>query len=142
MQRLSPLQTIIMLVGGLLLVAGTGCYVFLFHQQIACWVALAGALAFSLVQMCQRYEGANFVVRRLRRIMLLADVLFVVAALMMIESSYGFLKQYFTDPHGYYTWLYNKWIIALLVAALLEIYTTHRIDHELRKNNTPKEQDE
>ena len=133
MQKLSPIQTFIMLIGGLFLVAGTGCYVFLFHQEIACWVTLVGALMFSLVQMCQRYDGQSIVIRRLRRIMILADVLFVVAALMMIESCYGFLRPLFSSLHTYNTWLYNKWIIALLIAALLEIYSTHRIDHELRK---------
>ncbi len=139
MQRLSPLQTAIMLIGGILMVAGTGCYVFLFQQPIACWVALVGALAFSLVQMCQRYDGSDFVIRRLRRIMIFADVLFVVAGLMMVESCYGFLRPMFSDQHTYFTWIYNKWIIALLVAALLEIYTTHRIDHELRKKQQDKE---
>ena len=128
-----------MLIGGILLVAGTGCYVFLFHQGIACWVALAGALAFSLVQICQRYDGSSFVVRRLRRIMLLADVLFVIAALMMIESYYGFLRPMFSNLQTYFTWIYNKWIIALLVAALLEIYSTHRIDRELRKEQKQEE---
>lgn len=114
--------------------AGTGCYVFLFHQQIACWVALVGAVGFALMQMQQRYNGQDLTIKRLRRIIIFANVLFVVAALLMIDSCYRLLQPLFYDIADYHTWLYNKWIIALLVAAILQIYTTHRIDARLRKH--------
>ena len=37
---------------------------------------------------------------------------------------------------GYYTYIeyvYNKWVVLLLIAAILEVYTTHRLDSELKK---------
>ena len=33
----------------------------------------------------------------------------------------------------YLQYIYNKWVVLLLIAALLQIYVTHRIDHELNK---------
>jgi hypothetical protein len=32
----------------------------------------------------------------------------------------------------------NKWVAILLIAALIELYTTHRISHELAKENPPQ----
>ena len=29
--------------------------------------------------------------------------------------------------------MYNKWVVLLLIAAFLEIYTVHRIDSEMKK---------
>ena len=82
------------------------------------------------MQMQQRYEGQNFTIRRLRRIMLLSDVLFLVAALLMFASKGNFLGlSYIT----YIEYVYNKWVIVLLIAALLQLYSMHRIGSELEK---------
>lgn len=40
----------------------------------------------------------------------------------------------FPDGYNYYvTYVHNNWVLLLLVAAMLEIYTTHRISSELAK---------
>ncbi len=38
------------------------------------------------MQLLQRYEGTNFTIRRLRRMQMLSDVLFLVAALLMFAN--------------------------------------------------------
>ena len=42
--------------GGLLMVVGVGCYVFMFATQIVCWIALVGSILFATMQMMQTYE--------------------------------------------------------------------------------------
>jgi hypothetical protein len=37
------------------------------------------------------------------------------------------------DHLTYLQYVYNKWVITLLIAAILQLYTTHRISHELEK---------
>jgi len=128
MRQLTKVQNIIFLVGGLLMVVGAGAT--LLAWRLAPYVFAVGAICFASMQMLQRYEGQNFVIRRLRRIMLLSDVLFLVAALLMLANQGNFLGlSYIT----YIQYVYNKWVVVLLIAAILQIYTIHRIGHELEK---------
>jgi len=130
MRQLTKVQSIIYLVGGLLMVIGAGAS--LLAWRPAPYVFAVGALCFALMQMLQRYEGQNFVIRRLRRIMLLSDVLFLVAALLMLANQGNFLGlSYIT----YIQYVYNKWVVVLLIAAILQLYATHRIGHELEKES-------
>ena len=82
------------------------------------------------MQMLQRYDGQNFVIRRLRRIMVLSDVLFLVAAVLMFASQGNPLG---LDQITYVQYVYQKWVVILLIAAVLQLYTTHRIANELEK---------
>ena len=137
MKQLSRLQSLIFLAGGLLMVVGAGLFVFS-NKQLASWIFLVGAIAFVSMQMQQQYEGTNFVIRRLRRIMTLADICFIVAALLMVENAYNFLLPLFVDHlqnglNDYIIYIMGKWVVMLLIAAILEVYTTHRISSELEK---------
>lgn len=137
MRQLSRLQSLLFLIGGMLMVVGAGMYVFAM-REVASWIFLVGALLFAAMQISQRYEGTDFVIRRLRRITILADVLFVLAGLLMVECAYGFVRPWFyahvhNGSMAYLTYIYNKWVVVLLIAAILEVYTTHRISHELDK---------
>ena len=132
MRELNKLQTAIFLFGGILMAVGAGTT--LLGWGSAPYIFAIGALGFSSMQMQQRYEGQNFTIRRLRRMMLLSDVLFLVAALLMFASKGNFLGlSYIT----YIEYVYNKWVIVLLIAALLQLYSMHRIGSELerQKNN-------
>ena len=120
-----------MLAGGLLMVAGSGASLFL--QSWAPYVFAPGALLFAAMQMRQRYEGKDFTVRRLRRMMLLSDGLFLVAALLMFANQGNFLG---LDYLSYIKYVHNNWIVVLLVAAVLQLYSSHRIANELE--NTQK----
>lgn len=128
MRQLSKIETAIYIVGAVLMVAGAGIsmtgwggYPYLFCMGAVCYAAM---------QLQQRYEGQNFTIRRLRRMMILSDVLLLVAGLLMIatkENSLGL------SHITYLQYVYNKWVVVLLIAALMQLYVTHRIDYELAK---------
>ena len=128
MNRLNRVQTIIFLAGGLVMVAGAALG--LFYPALAPYVFGVGAVGFTSMQMLQRYEGTNFTIRRLRRIMLLSDVLFLVAAVLMFASLGNSLG---IDHITYMQYVYHKWVPVLMIAAVLQLYATHRIDSELAK---------
>jgi hypothetical protein len=135
MKQLNKLQTIAFLAGSVLMVIGVGSYSLMWHQPIACWVFLVGAILFGVIQMLQSYEGTELTIRRLKRIQTLADLLFILAGIVMVDSAYGFFRPAFAQYIDYITYVYNKWVVLLLIAVVLEVYTTHRIDHELSKKN-------
>ena len=128
MRQLNKIQTLIFLVGALLMVVGAAASVLAW--KLAPYVFAVGAIAFTSMQLLQRYEGTNFVVRRLRRMMILSDFLFLLSALLMFASMGNVFGLSQID---YITYIYNKWVLTLLVAALLQLYATHRIDRELVK---------
>ncbi len=128
MRQLNKVQTAIFLLGALLMVIGAGTSVLAWDS--APYVFFVGALGFASMQMLQRYEGSNFVLRRLRRIQLVSDVFFLLSGLLMIASKGNFLG---LDYITYIEYVYNKWVITLLIAAILQLYSTHRIGNELEK---------
>lgn len=137
MRQLTKLQTAVLLAGALLMVMGAGLYVVGIAGFSPVLFAI-GAVAFASMQMMQTYDGNNIVVRRLRRIMTLGDVMFMLSALLMLEDTYRFILPLFMkySSNGYYqyvTYVHNNWVVLLLVAAIIEIYTTHRISHKLNK---------
>ena len=110
------------------MVIGAGASLFL--QQWAPYAFALGAVFFAAMQMRQSYDGQNFVIRRLRRMMLISDVLFLIAALLMFANRNNF----FGLQHlSYIRYIHNNWIVVLLVAAILQLYTSHRIANELEK---------
>ena len=129
MRALSKLETYVMLIGGLLMVVGAGASLFL--QTWAPYVFAPGALMFAAMQMRQRYDGDDVTVKRLRRMMLLSDVLFLLAALLMFANQGNFLP---LDYLSYVKYIHNNWIVVLLVAAILQLYTSHRIVSELERH--------
>lgn len=128
MKQLSKWQNALFLVGALLMVIGSGATIL--QWPLAPYVFAVGAVAFSSMQMLQRYDGPNFVIRRLRRIMLLSDVLFLVSALLLFAHHGNALH---LNHLTYMQYVYNKWVVTLLIAAILQLYTTHRIGNELEK---------
>ena len=129
MRQLSKLEGILLLVGGLLMVVGAGANV-LFCLW-APYVYAPGSLLFVAMQLRQRYEGRNFTIRRLRRIQVVSDVLFLLAGLLMLANQSNFLP---LDQLSYIKYVHNNWVIVLLVAAILQLYTSHRIANELEKD--------
>ena len=115
------------------MVVGAGCFAFMWQQEIMCWIYLAGAVMFATMQMMQTYEGNNITVRRLKKIMTTADIFFVLSGILMVDNAYRFMQQVFTNYVTYFQYVFNKWVLLLLVAAVLEIYTMHRISAELSK---------
>ena len=130
MRQLNKVESLLLLLGGLLMVIGSGASIFL--QSWAPYVFAPGALLFAAMQMRQRYDGRNITIRRLRRIMLISDVLFLLAALMMFANQANFFGM---DFLLYIKYVHNNWIVILLVAAILQLYTSHRIANELEKES-------
>jgi hypothetical protein len=128
MKQLSSIETAILLIGGLLMVVGAGGSMFL--QSWAAYIFAPGALLFAAMQMRQSYEGNNFTIRRLRRIQLTSDVLFMLAGLLMLANQSNFFG---INLLLYIKYVHNNWIIVLLVAAILQLYASHRIANELEK---------
>ena len=128
MRQLNKVENAIFVIGALLMLAGA--IAGLFRWQWFPYVYAVGAVCFASMQMLQRYEGSNFTIRRLRRIMLLSDVLFLVSALLMLASQGNFLGLNYLS---YIKYVHNNWIVALLVAAILQLYTSHRIANEIEK---------
>ena len=137
MKQLSKIETIIYAIGGLMMALGTGLYVFFIKQDIACIVMLIGAIGFATIQMRQQYLGTNFAIRRLRRIMVIADIGFILAGLFMVEDVYGIIRPYAVNSiEGYTTYVnivYHNWVVILLISTVIEFYTIHRIDHLLKR---------
>lgn len=128
MKQLSNIETAILLIGGLLMVVGAGGSMFL--QSWAAYIFAPGALLFAAMQMRQSYDGNNFTIRRLRRIQLTSDVLFLLAGLLMLANQSNFFG---INLLLYIKYVHNNWIIVLLVAAILQLYASHRIANELEK---------
>lgn len=124
MKQLSPLQNFIMQVGGILLVAGAIMPMVPAVATHAATVFTIGALAFGSMQLLQRYDGRNIVIRRLRRQQIIAAFLLMFSAALLI------MKQYHIGPIAIRG---DEWKIALIVAAILELYTAFRIPSELEK---------
>ena len=125
-----------MAIGATLMVIGVGCFVFHFMPKVFSVVFMVGAVCFATMQMIQvsSGDGKNIAIRRLKGIMIAADICFILAGLLMLENSYKVLYQYLS----WETWLkycWNNWVVVLLIAAILELYTSHRISNELKKNN-------
>lgn len=135
MKQLNKTQTILFMAGGALMVIGAGLFSFLLVWPVACWVFLVGALLFAVIQGMQTYDGQDLTLRRLKRIQQVADLFFVLAGIDMVDTVYGFFRPLFSSAMTYGEMIYNKWVILLLIAAILEVYTVHRMDHELSKKN-------
>ena len=128
MKQLNKIETAIFAVGALLMLAGA--VMGLFKLTWFSYVYAVGAVCFASMQMLQRYEGKNQTIRRLRRIMTLSDVLFLLTAVLMFANQGNALG---LDWIYYLNYVKNNWVVLLLLAAILQLYTTFRIDYEMEK---------
>lgn len=128
LRPLSRVETVVYLMGGVLMVVGSGAHVLM--QQWGAYLYALGAIAFSLMQMKQRYDGESLAIRRLRKILVTSDVFFLLAAVLMFAMRSNFLG---LSQIAYVEWVWNKWVVALLAAAVLQLYAGHRLSTELAK---------
>lgn len=126
MKKLTRLQSIIFLLGGIMLVAGAVLYMFE-PVILASAVFAAGALFYVVMQWMQTYEGNNITLIRLRKIQLLSGVFIMLSAVLMISNRwvYDIFTLFKID-------IYNSWIIFLFIGVILQLYTILRIDNELK----------
>lgn len=122
MNKLNDWQVMMMSAGMIFVLIGVGCY--FFHQWAAYVVYGVGVLMFVPMQLLQRYEGSNFILRRLRRMQIISDVLFLLTGMLMYLNGKFILNMY----------IRNEWMLALTVATILQLYTAFRIPAELDKD--------
>ncbi len=122
MNKLKDWQIMMMSAGMIFVLIGVGCY--FFHQWAAYVVYGVGVLMFVPMQLMQRYEGSNFILRRLRRMQIISDVLFLLTGMLMYLNGKFILNMY----------IRNEWMLALTVATILQLYTAFRIPAELDKD--------
>lgn len=128
MKQLNRIDNAIFIAGAVLMVVGSAANIFM--ATWAPYVFATGSLAFVLMQLKQRYEGRNITIQRLRHIMIVSDMLFLVSALLMFANQRNIFG---LDALTYLRYIHNNWVVTLLVAAILQLYTTHRISSELEK---------
>ena len=142
MKQLNKIQSALLLLGGVLMVVGACSFVlkqiYPWLVETTSWVFLLGTVLFSVIQSMQTYEGNDPTIKRLKRIQSIADIFFILSGMLMVDTVYHVLVSLFDSnmSAGYYTYIeyvYNKWVVLLLIAAILEVYTTHRLDSELKK---------
>lgn len=129
MKPLNKFQQLLYCLGGILMLVGVVMNPF-HHTAFppsagpAPYIYSVGALLFASMQVLSRYEGTNFVIRRLRRQQIIGAVLLVFSGAAMFANVYGV------------TCLrHNEWLVILAIAALLELYTAFRIPQELKKED-------
>jgi hypothetical protein len=128
MRQLNKLQSAVYVVGAILMVLGAAL-------SITQWpwfpyLYFIGAVCYTSMQLLQRYDGPNVTLRRLRRLMIFSDILLLVSGVMMLAGLGNTLG---LSQITYLQYVYNKWVITLLIAAMMQMYVVHRIDHELEK---------
>lgn len=128
MEQLNKVENCLFLAGAVLMVIGSGANIFM--QDWAPWVFAVGALAFVLMQLKQKYTGTNLAIHRLRTMIVISDFLFLATAFLMFANKSNFIG---LDILMYVQYIHNNWVVTLLVAALLQLYATHRISSELEK---------
>lgn len=137
MRQLNTIQNFIFIAGALLMVVGTGCVVFGVLPKVFSIVFAVGTFSFSIMQMCQTYSGPSLTIRRLRSLMTIGDIVLMLSGLLMIETVYHVIFPYVATTidgyNAYVRYVYNNWVVLLLIGAVFELYTTHRISHELNK---------
>ena len=99
-----------------------GAATFLVGGLISNVLFVIGSLMFVAMQCRMRYDGGNFVIARLRRQQLLGALAIILSSCCMTSQTLG--HQFF---------IYNEWVVCLLIGAILELYTSFRIPAELEK---------
>lgn len=105
----------VQIIGGILLLIGVLAQTS--HWALSPYIYTLGAILFGYVQVSDRYDGSNFIIRRLRRQQIIGATLLAATGPCMIFLSH------------------NQWIICFTIAAVLECYTIFRIDYEMHRDN-------
>lgn len=111
---MSKAYNIISIAGSVLLLAGAVLQIT--RWELAPYLYTVGSVMFAYVQAVGgRYDGKNFIIRRLRRQQIFGAIALVFTGVLM------------------FTMKRNEWVVCLTIAVVLELYTAFRIPHELEK---------
>ena len=129
MRELDKTENAILLIGAVMMVIGSGANIFV--QPWAPYVFGMGTIGFVLMQLKQKYDGSNIALKRLRRMVIISDVCLLLAAVMMFANMDNLFR---LDAITYIKYVHNNWVVVLMVAAMLQLYTSHRIPKEILKD--------
>ena len=129
MRELNKTESAILVIGAVMMVIGSGAN--LFAQLWAPYVFAMGTIGFVLMQLKQKYDVDNVAIKRLRRMVIISDVCLLLAAVMMFANMDNLFR---LDAITYIKYVHNNWVVVLMVAAMLQLYTSHRISKELLKD--------
>ena len=129
MRELNKTESAILVIGAVMMVIGSGANIF--AQSWAPYVFAMGTIGFVLMQLKQKYDGDNVSIKRLRRMVIISDVCLLLAAVMMFANMDNLFR---LDAITYIKYVHNNWVVVLMVAAMLQLYTSHRISKELLKD--------
>ncbi len=133
MKQLTKTENIVFLIGAVLMVAGSGAAVLM--QKWGAWLYTLGAIMFVLMQLKQTYGGTSITIQRLRGMVIISDLLLLATAFLMFADQTNFLR---LSHISYVQYIHGNWVITLLVAAVLQLYSSHRLDRELKKEQEAK----
>ena len=122
MKQLNKTENAVFVIGAVLMVVGSGANIF--AQTWAPYIFAIGGAGVVAMQLRQRYEGSDVTLRRLRRMVIISDLLLVVSAVLMLANIDNMLG---LDALTYIKYVHNNWVVTLLIAAMLQLYTSHRI---------------
>lgn len=97
------IRNIILFISALFILTGTILYLFKFPFTV--YIFAIGAIGMTIARATNLYNGPNFRLKRLYRIELVAALITVGSAWFMFKGQ-------------------NEWILLLLVAAFLQLYTS------------------
>ncbi len=131
-------QTLILSLGAVLLVVGVVVNVMsvggVFPPLVVFASAIAyavGALLFATAQFRQTYDGTDLTMRRLRNIQVIGSVALILSGLLLLEQTFGIVKPLVATSldgyNAYYHYVHGNWGVLLLIASILELYTTLRM---------------
>ena len=129
MRQLNKIENTILLFGAVMMVIGSGANIF--AQPWAPYVFGMGTVGYVLMQLKQKYKGSNVAIKRLRRMVIISDVCLLLAAVMMFANMDNLFR---LDAITYIKYVHNNWVVVLMVAAMLQLYTSHRISKEILKD--------
>ena len=129
MRELNKTESAILVIGAVMMVIGSGANIF--AQSWAPYVFAMGTIGFVLMQLKQKYDGDNVAINRLRRMVIISDVCLLLAAVMMFANMDNLFR---LDAITYIKYVHNNWVVVLMVAAMLQLYTSHRISKEILKD--------
>jgi len=111
---MKKLTQALFLVGGLLALIGAAVYIT--RWPLSPYIYTIGATMVAFAQVNSPVDTSTVTLKRLRIQQIFGAILLVLAGFCMF-----FFKR-------------NEWIVCLTIAAILELYTSFRIPHELEKN--------
>lgn len=89
------------------------------------YVYAIGAILTLIARVMERYQGKNITLRRLYRIQMVSAICYCASAAILFSSMNNFISE-------------KDWLAFLTAGAVMQIYSSFRIQNEERKEETKK----